>query len=283
MSMDGVRRVTRRNVALFIGALASIGVMMAFLLPYLNMALTSLKPPQEVFTVPPYFLPSRLSIRNYLRMVEYLPFWHYLRNSLIVTVASTILSTVIGTMGGYSFARYGFPLRKLLLLLTILAKMIPLIVIAVPVYLLMRTLRLGDTLIGLILVYTSINLPFVIWLMTGFFAGLPREMEEAGLIDGCGRLGIFARIIIPIAAPGVATTAIFSFMFGWNEFLFALLLTASKAKTMPVGISEFITVFSIEWGPMAATAVSFTVPILIFSLFVQRHIVTGMTLGAVKG
>jgi multiple sugar transport system permease protein len=281
--MNRIRRVTRKNIAISLGAVASFAVMMAFLLPYLNMALTSLKPPQEVFTVPPYFLPSRLSIRNYFRMIEYLPFGLYLRNSLIVTIFSTILSTTIGTMGGYSFARYGFPLRRMLLLLTILTKMIPLIVIGVPVYLLMRSLHLGDTLAGLILVYTSVNLPFVIWLMTGFFAGLPREMEEAGLIDGCGRLGIFTRIIIPIAAPGVATTAIFSFMFGWNEFLFALLLTATKAKTMPVGISEFITVFSIEWGPMSATAVCFTIPILIFSLFVQRHIVTGMTLGAVKG
>jgi multiple sugar transport system permease protein len=186
-------------------------------------------------------------------------------------------------MAAYSFSRYAFPLRNIFFLLTLCTKMIPQVVIGIPIYMLLKEVRLMDSVVSLILVYTAFNLPFVIWLMRSFFDGVPFEIDEAAKMDGCSRFGIFAKVVIPISAPGLATSAIFCFMFSWNEFLFALLLTASKAKTMPVGISEFITIWSIEWGPMAATAVSFTIPVLLFSLFVQKYIVTGMTLGAVKG
>lgn len=261
----------------------SLLVLTVFLLPYLNMAFTSVKPAPEVFRVPPKFLPSSLHLGSYLRMVDYLPFTLYLRNSIVIALLSTFSSVILGTMGAYSFSRYAFPLRNTFFLMTLCTKMIPQVVIGVPIYIFLRNIRLMDNILALILVYTAFNLPFVIWLMRSFFEGVPFEIDEAAKIDGCSRTGIFIRIILPLSSPGLATTAIFCFMYSWNEFLFALLLTSSKAKTMPVGISEFITIWSIEWGPMAATAVSFTIPVLVFSLFVQKYIVTGMTLGAVKG
>lgn len=278
-----MRGLVGKQIRTILVVSTSLLVLAVFLLPYLNIALTSFKPAQEVFRVPPTFLPSAVSLRSYSRMLEYLPFFQYLRNSLLIAFASTALSLIVGCAGAYGFSRYAFPLSKIFFMMTLCTKMFPFIVIGIPIYLFMRRLGLIDTHVALVLTYSAINLPFVIWLMTGFFEGVPWELEEAAKIDGCGRLATFARIVLPLSAPGLATTAIFCFMLAWNEFLFALLLTASNAKTMPVGICEFITVWSIEWGPMSATAVSYTIPILAFSLFVQKHIVAGMTLGAVKG
>lgn len=263
--------------------LASLMVLTVFLLPYLNMAFTSLKPAPEVFRVPPRFLPSSIRFGSYARMVDYLPFTLYLRNSLTVALLSTFISVFVGAFGAYSFSRYVFPFRNFFFLLTLCTRMIPQIVIGVPIYIFFRKLGFIDNILSLVLVNTAFNIPFVIWLMRSFLEGVPGEIDEAAQIDGCSRISTFIRIILPISAPGLATTAIFCFMYSWNEFLFALLLTASKAKTMPVGISEFITIWSIEWGPMAATAVSFSIPVIVFSLFVQRYMVTGLTLGAVKG
>ena len=209
----------------------SIIVLIVFLLPYLNMAFTSLKPATEVFRVPPSFFPSAISLHSYLRMLDYLPFTLYLRNSVVVALLSTLASVVLGSMAAYSFSRYAFPFRNIFFLLTLCTKMIPQVVIGIPIYMLLKEVRLMDSVVSLILVYTAFNLPFVIWLMRSFFDGVPSEIDEAAKMDGCSRFGIFAKVVIPISAPGLATSAIFCFMFSWNKFFFALLLTASKAKT----------------------------------------------------
>ena len=160
--------------------------------------------------------------------------------------------------------------------------MVPMISIAIPMYMIINDMGLIDTKLALILVYTSINVPFAIWMMIGFFDGISRELDEAARIDGCSRLGAFLRIILPVSLPGLATTAIFTFMLAWNDFLFALLLTSTNTKTATVGISQFLTAYNLDLGPMTAAAITFSLPVMLFSLLVQRYIVSGMTLGAVK-
>jgi len=160
--------------------------------------------------------------------------------------------------------------------------LIPGISVAIPLYRIIGDFGLMDTQLALILVYSSINVPFVIWMMMGFFDGLPKELDESARVDGCGMLGAFMRIIIPISMPGLATTAIFSFMLSWNDFLFALLLTSTSAKTVPVGISEFLTAYNLDLGPMTAAAALFSLPVMLFSYFMQKYIVSGLTMGAVK-
>jgi len=162
--------------------------------------------------------------------------------------------------------------------------MFPPIVTAVPVFLMMRDLRLLNTLTSLVIVYTALNLPFVVWMMRGFFRELPRELEEAAMVDGDSRLGALVRVILPLVTPGLAATAVFCLIVSWNEFLLALVLTQTDASmTLPVGIAGRVTQYEIKWGVMSAAGVVAMIPILVFAMAVQRYLVRGLSLGAVKG
>jgi multiple sugar transport system permease protein len=165
----------------------------------------------------------------------------------------------------------------------LLVRMVPAVVLVIPIYTLWRGLGLLDTHLGLILAYLSFNLPFVIWMMRGFFVDIPVEIEEAALIDGCSRLSALVRVILPLAAPGIAATSIFALLLAWNEFLFAVLLTADKAKTLTPAILNYVTDRAILWGNLYAAASIVLLPVLVFSLLVQRHLARGLTGGAVKG
>ncbi|WP_409291315.1 carbohydrate ABC transporter permease [Peribacillus sp. SCS-37] len=253
-----------------------------FLGPYLYLLLTSLKPSTEAVTVPPTLWPSKFSFENYRKMFEYLPIGKYFFNSLITAGISTILSVFFGAMAAYGISRFSSITGSYFLLFTLVIRMVPMISIAIPMYMIVKSMGLIDTHVALILVYTSLNVPFAIWLMIGFFDSIPKEFDEAARVDGCSWIGAFIRIILPVSLPGLATTAIFTFMLAWNDFLFSLLMTSTNAKTATVGISEFLTAYNLDLGPMTAAAISFSLPVMIFSFFVQRHIVSGMTLGAVK-
>lgn len=253
-----------------------------FLGPYLYLLLTSLKPSAEAVTVPPTLWPSKFSIENYRKMFDYLPIGKYFLNSLITAGASTILSVFFGAMAAYGISRFSSITGSYFLLFTLVIRMVPMISIAIPMYMIVKSMGLIDTHFALILVYTSLNVPFAIWLMIGFFDSVPKEFDEAARVDGCSWIGAFIRIILPVSLPGLATTAIFTFMLAWNDFLFSLLMTSTNAKTATVGISEFLTAYNLDLGPMTAAAISFSLPVMIFSFFVQRYIVSGMTLGAVK-
>ena len=206
--------------------------------------------------------------------------------SAIVAVLSTICAIVLGTLAAYALARFRLP-RKLnmrLALWILSTRMFPPIVTAVPLFLLMSDVRLLDTMASLVIVYTAFNLPFVVWMMRGFFQEIPRELEEAARVDGDSRLGALVRVILPLAVPGLAATAVFCLIISWNEFLFALTLTQTDAAmTLPVGIAGRVTQYEIEWGVMSAAGVVAMIPILLFALSVQRYLVRGLSLGAVKG
>ncbi|MBO1513500.1 carbohydrate ABC transporter permease [Metabacillus sp. BG109] len=271
----------KRLWLLFVISLTCI-LAMLFLGPYVYLLLTSLKPSTEAVSAPPTFWPSTFSFENYRNMFDYLPVGKYFANSLITAITSTFISVLLGSMAAYGISRFTSVTGKYFLLFTLVIRMVPMISIAIPMYMIIKNMGLIDTHLALVFVYTSVNVPFAIWLMIGFFDSIPKEFDEAARIDGCSWLGSFIRVIIPVSLPGLATTAIFTFMLAWNDFLFALLMTSTNAKTATVGISEFLTAYNLDLGPMTAAAVSFSLPVMIFSLFVQRYIVSGMTLGAVK-
>ncbi|WP_260445520.1 carbohydrate ABC transporter permease [Metabacillus elymi] len=276
-----INKMKKRLWLLFVISLTCI-LAMLFLGPYVYLLLTSLKPSAEAVSSPPTLWPSKFSFENYRNMFDYLPVGKYFANSLITAITSTFISVLLGSMAAYGISRFTSVTGKYFLLFTLVIRMVPMISIAIPMYMIIKNMGLIDTHLALVLVYTSVNVPFAIWLMIGFFDSIPKEFDEAARIDGCSWLGSFIRVIIPVSLPGLATTAIFTFMLAWNDFLFALLMTSTNAKTATVGISEFLTAYNLDLGPMTAAAVSFSLPVMIFSLFLQRYIVSGMTLGAVK-
>jgi multiple sugar transport system permease protein len=260
--------------------------LLATLAPVYWMATISLKREVDQFAVPPKWFSFSPTLEHYTDAFVTRAFGQYLFNSLFVAVASTLCALVIGTFAAYALARIRLPrnLDRHLALWILSTRMFPAIVTAVPLFLIMRDLRLVNTRLSLIIVYTAFNLPFVVWMMRGFFAELPRDLEEAAMVDGDSRMGAFRRIVLPLVAPGLAATAVFCLIVSWNEFLFALVLTQTdEAMTLPVGIAGRVTQYGIKWGAMSAAAVVAMVPILAFALSVQKYLVRGLSLGAVKG
>jgi multiple sugar transport system permease protein len=259
---------------------------LAALLPIYWMLTISLKTEVEQFAVPPIWFFFKPTWRHYYETFFIRPFGRYLLTSATVALVSTALALLVGTLAAYSLARLKLPgkLDERLSFWIISTRMFPPIVTIVPLFLLMRDLRLLNTIPALVIVYTGFNLPFVVWMMRGFFEELPRDLEEAAMVDGDSRLGALRRVVLPLVAPGLAATAIFCLIICWNEFLFALILTQTDATiTLPVGIAGRVTQYEIKWGAMSAAGVVAMIPILAFAMAVQRYLVRGLSLGAVKG
>jgi multiple sugar transport system permease protein len=259
---------------------------LAALAPVYWLVTISLKSEVDQFAVPPRWFVFRPTLAHYADAFLARSFGQYLITSATVAVISTGCAVVLGTLAAYALARFRLP-RKLdarLALWILSTRMFPPIVTAVPLFLMMRDVRLLNTKTSLVIVYTAFNLPFVVWMMRGFFLEVPREMEEAARVDGDSRLGALWRVVLPLVAPGLAATAVFCLIISWNEFLFALVLTQTDAAmTLPVGIAGRVTQYEIKWGVMSAAGVVAMLPILIFALAVQRYLVRGLSLGAVKG
>lgn len=260
--------------------------LLATLAPVYWLTTISFKREVDQFALPPKWFVFTPTLEHYAEAFLNRSFGLYLFNSFFVAVASTVCALVIGTLAAYALARFRLPWRldRKLALWILSTRMFPAIVTAVPLFLIMSNLRLVNTRWSLIIVYTALNLPFVVWMMRGFFAEIPRDLEEAAMVDGDSRMGAFWRVVLPLVAPGLAATAIFCLIVSWNEFLFALLLTQTdETMTLPVGIAGRVTQYGIKWGAMSAAAVMAMVPILVFALSVQRYLVRGLSLGAVKG
>jgi multiple sugar transport system permease protein len=202
--------------------------------------------------------------------------------SAIVTIVSTVLAIVFGSAAAYGLARYRFTGSRDLAFFILSTRMAPPIAFVLPMFLVFKTLNLLDTYFVLIIVYTGMNMSFVVWLLRGFFEEIPAELEESALLDGYGRLEVFRKIALPLAKPGIIAAAIFSAIFAWNEFLFAAILTADNVRTLPVAITGFSTSMGIRWGAFMATATVGVIPIFILTVLLQRHLVRGLTFGAVK-
>ena len=270
---------TGKKLGIALSVIRTVG----WLFPYIYVICCAFKPGSEVIAVPPKFFPRVFSIENFSGLLERMDAMKFLFNSLTVALISTIIALILGSLAAYAIQRSGAKLSVLLIVLVLCLKMIPTSSIVVPIYELICNLGLYDTKIALIIVYAAINMPFVMWTMLSFYEGVPTTLDEAAYMDGANSLQTFWRVILPICKPGLATAFIFTLFLAWNDFLVALLLTSTNAKTFTVGLAGFLSAYNLDLGPMCAGAFLFSFPVMIISLAAQKYIVQGMTAGAVKG
>lgn len=261
------------------------------LAPILWMAIASVTPEHRPDADKPWmsgrrveFLPSSPTLQNYSDLFETVKFGTYFLNSTIVAVGTMLLALVVASLGAYGFARFRFAGRKPLLVATLMAYMIPSVVLMVPLLVILRSYGLMNTRLGLVIAEATNTAPFVLLLMTNYFASLPRDLEEAAQVDGCGRLGALVRIVLPLAVPGLVAGGLFAFIATWNNFLFAFLLSTSDAtKTLPVVMRLFALGEPAVWGVSAAGALLTTLPVALLFFVFQRMLISGLAAGAVKG
>lgn len=259
-------------------------MLLIFVFPYLNIFFSSFKPPLQVVSTSPTFFPKTWTLENYSEAFGKMNLFRFFKNSFISSSVSTVLALAVGSMAAYAISRLkGRKIANSFLTFTLFMRIIPLISIAIPMFSISLSAGLYDKIILLIAFYTAFQLPFVIWMMQSFFDSLPEEIEEAAMVDGCNTSQVFTKIVLPMAGTGLASTAILSFIMPWNDFLFALFVTGTKAKTLPVALSELVTAFEVSLAPMTAIAVFFSIPLIILTMFLQKYIINGMTAGGVKG
>jgi multiple sugar transport system permease protein len=259
-----------------------LAVFLVYAVPFFWQLLTSLKPEAELMVLPPV-LPTRLTAEHYRAVLEQSVMLRALVNSFGVGAITTVLALGLGLFGAYGLARYPVPGKGMLLLLIVGGTAFPQIATVSPLYLLMRALDLRDTWLALILANTSFALPLVIWLLMGFLQEIPAQLEEAAAVDGASRPRAFRWIVLPLLAPGLASAALLTFLFSWNEFLFAYTFTATEAsRTVPVALALFPGVFEVPWGDIAAASMLASVPPLVLVIGLQRYLVRGLLSGALR-
>jgi multiple sugar transport system permease protein len=262
-----------------------LGVLLLFVtFPFYWMIVTSLKSEDQMRSLASMFWPSPAVVDNYRQLLTQTDFVAWYGNSVIVGVASTFVATAIGTIGAYSLARLRFLGRAFMASAVLITYLVPPSILFIPLYAQIRNLGLANSLTGLIAAYPSFTVPFVTWLLMGYFESIPEELEQAAMIDGATRFGAFRRIVLPLAAPGVLAAGLYAFTQSWNEFLYALVfITDVKLRTLPVGLSTFITGDVYGWGYLMAGAVLTTLPVIAAYMYLQRYMIEGLTAGSVKG
>ena len=288
MDRNAQQRLQRRlrKAAYLVGLFIA---MLIICLPGLWIIISSLRPTVEIMAKPPVWIPQELSLEAYRSMFSGvgqggIPVWDYFRNSLIISITSTAIALIIGMSGGYAFARFRFPGKSAVFLGLMLTRSVPGVALSLPLFMVYARLGIIDTHFGLILTYVALNVPFTIWLIDGFFRQVPKDLAEAAQIDGCTRWQAFWQVEFPLAGPGIASAGIFAFLTCWNEYALASQLTRSvNSKTLPVGLLDYTAEFTIDWRGMCALAVVMIVPALALTFIIQKHLVAGLTSGAVKG
>ncbi|SCD22751.1 carbohydrate ABC transporter permease [Brucella inopinata] len=288
-SLSNAQHRMRRRIARVFYLVGLFLAMLVICLPGFWIVLSSLRPPVEIMAKPPVWIPQDISLDAYRTMFSGagaggVPVWDYFRNSIIVSVTSTVVSLIIGMSGGYAFARFRFRGKSATFLGFMLTRSVPGIALSLPLFMVYSRIGIIDTHFGLILTYVALNIPFTIWLIDGFFRQVPKDLAEAAQIDGCTRWQAFWQVEFPLAGPGIASAGIFAFLTCWNEYALASQLTRSvNSKTLPVGLLDYTTEFTIDWRGMCALAVVMIVPALALTFVIQKHLVSGLTFGAVKG
>src|SRR5439155_7679683 len=278
-SVSGTRRLLR-----WIGNGLLVVLLVWTLVPFYWMVATSVKKDKEIYGFEATLVPRQPTLANYTRLFAKTPFVLYLRNSAIIAISTTLLSLVFATLGAYALARLRFPGRALIARGLVFTYLVPPALLFIPLFAVMSVLRLVDTHQGLVLAYLSFSVPFSTWLLMGYFHSVPLELEEAALVDGCGRLGTLFRIILPMSLPALAVVAFFAFTQSWNEFLYAnVFVNSVEVRTITTGLTLFIVEDVFFWGPMMGAAFLSALPPLVVYLIFQRWVVKGLTLGAVKG
>lgn len=272
----------RRRFTKFLTYFAIAVVLIWVLFPIFWVIMGSFKSKEQASAIPPVWI-FNPSIENYISAFIRRNFGNLFVNSLIATLTSTAVVLLLSSLAGYALARFKVVGKKNIMFWILSVRMFPPIATIIPIFLLFNKLGLIDTRLGLMLLYIAFNLPFAIWIMRSFFAEIPSELDDAAMVDGCSPWQAFARIILPLAAPGLSATAIFCMMFSWNEFLFAMIISRAQTQTLPVGVMGFITQRGVLWGEMSAAATIIMTPMIIFTFLVQRYLIRGLTFGAVKG
>lgn len=293
MKQPKAKHSLRKYLGEITSQILAVLIVIIFLLPIVWMVSSSFKMPKDILTMPPKWI-FEPTLDNYRAVLfgqrniagatfpEVKDFPRYLLNSTIISLSSTLVALFVGTPAAYTISRFNFRGKKQLAFYILEARMAPPLAVLIPFYILFSSLHLLDKYPSLMIVYSILNLPFVIWMMRGFFKEIPEELEDAARVDGCDRYGAFFRIALPLTAPGLAATAIFCLLLSWNEFLFALVLSGNVIKTAPVGLYNFISFHEVIWGALFAAGTIVIIPVLIFTLLVQRNLVRGLTMGAVK-
>jgi multiple sugar transport system permease protein len=259
-------------------------VLAAFAIAPLAWAISSAFKTQAEILGSVNFLPQQPTLDNFKVVIGQTAFPHWFLNSLLVSGSTTILAILIGSLAGYAMSRWRFRGRALFGNTLLVVQMFPGVMLAIPLYLLLTNYQLIDTLWALLVTYLTFALAFSVWMLKGYFDGIPREIEEAALIDGVSRVGILWRIILPLAGPGITTVAVYAFLMAWNEFFFAYVFIASNSKyTLMLGMYSFIQQFTTQWGNIMAAGTLTTLPVLVFFFLIQRALTRGLVAGAVKG
>ena len=259
-------------------------IALILLFPFFVAISTAFKDVQEVYATPPYWLPKRLAWENFVHIWQKYPLANYVINSLIIATGSTILATVLCVPAAYAFARLRFFGRKSLLFLLLVVQMFSPIIVVIALYKLIIALHLIDTQLSLIIVNAVFTLAFAIWMMNGYFTTIPREIEEAALIDGCSRWQTMTRITLPIAMPGIVTVIIYTFISAWNEFMFALtFINSTDKRPLTVGLYNFVGRWQVSWQYLMAAALLAILPVILLFMVIEKQLVQGLAGGAVKG
>jgi ABC-type glycerol-3-phosphate transport system permease component len=263
---------------------AMVAISLFALFPIYWVVITSLKPRKEIYTRTPDLWPSDPQWGQYPRVLGEGHVGRALLNSLIVASATTVICLAVGAMAAYALARFRLPARKVLLMLVLMTQMFPLVVLVIPLFVMMRKSHLLGTYWSLIITYLAFTVPLAIWVMRSFILSIPEELEHAARIDGATRLGAMVRVVLPLAAPGLAVCAVLSFLEGWKEFLLALtFLNDEQRKTVPVVLQSFVGRGDVDWGAVMATSVLYTLPVALVFVLARKHLMTARTGGAVKG
>lgn len=274
----GVRRRRLRYDLLGLFTAAVLGF------PVYWMVLTAFRPATEILSLPPEFWPSRPTLGNFARAMGTETFWPNVRSSVVIGVGTVLVSLLVGTLAAFALARFRFAGRKAFVVVILTVQMIPLAALIIPVYLLLNDAGLTDSLAGVILVYLVFTLPFTVWMLHGFIVAIPAELEEAAMVDGCGRLGAFTRVVLPLLAPGLVATSVFAMVQAWNEYVLVyVLLSTPEKQTLSIWLVSFQTSFGTDYGGLMAGATLTALPVVVFFLAVQRKIAAGLATGAVKG
>lgn len=256
------------------------------LLPFAWVLLSSFKTRAELYAMPLVYLPASINFANYIEAwtSKLTPFSRFFANSLWVSSVTMVATTVISILAGYAIARFRFAGRQTFLLVFLATQMFPAVLLIAPLLSQWHALGLIDTYQALIYSNFSFTVPFTVWMLVGYFESIPRELEESALMDGCGRFGALCRVVLPLAAPGVAATAIFAFVSSWSELLFAITFTSqTEMRTLSAGLLFMVGQYEIQWGQLSAGVIISTVPVAILFTFLQRHLIRGLTAGALKG